>query len=181
MNTKNIIFKRILILPATALATMGGALAHCPLCTIGAGVVAVAAAKFGISIPVIALFTGAFAAAIGAWIARLIKWKIPHKETILVLLSYITTMVPLQPLIGEQFTSIPVYIMGNYGSILNKTYLINLYYTMSMIGAVIILLMPHISKKFTTLTKRENPLPYQGIILTFATLIVIGAIIQVLQ
>lgn len=173
--------RRIIVGIIAMLTTINGALAHCPLCTIGAGVVAVAAAKIGISIPVIALFIGAFAGAMGAWIARILPWKIPHKETILALLSYITTAIPLQPLIGYQYTSIPVYILGEYGTILNKTYLVNLYITMSIIGTIIMFIMPHISKQFTTLTKREKPLPYQGIILTFGILTLLSIIIEVLQ
>ncbi len=179
--TRVSVIKKLVIPPLAGLTMIGGTLAHCPLCTIGAGVLAVGAAQFGISIPVIALFLGAFAAAMGAWIARLLSWKFPHKETVFVLVSYLTTMIPIKPLIGDYYTSLPVYLAGEYGSFLNKTYLIDVYYVMSVLGAVIILLAPHISKHVTKLAKREHPLPYQGIVLTFLLLVSIGIMTQVLQ
>lgn len=153
--------------------------AHCPLCTIGAGVAATGAAWFGISNIVIGIFIGAFAIALGLWISKLIKKKyVPYQKSLLTIFSFLLTVFPLLPMMKE-YTSFSISILGDYGSLLNRTYLINLFLIGSFIGAIIMLLSPIISKKFTK-TRGNKKSSYQGIIITFILLIIVSIILQVL-
>lgn len=153
--------------------------AHCPLCTAGAVVAAGGAAWLGVSNIVIGIFIGAFAVSIGWWISRLIKKKyIPFQRTSIIILSFLTTIIPLLPLMKSPY---PFYIslIGDYGSLLNRTYLINLFLLGSLIGGFIVCLTPYLSKKISAL-RNKKIFPYQGIILTFILLIIISIILEVL-
>lgn len=147
------------------------ALAHCPLCTIGAGAVAVAAAWFGISSFSIGVFLGAFAIALGLWIGKLLKKQyMPHQTLIVGIISFFTTIIPLKPLFYDN-SAILVAFSGDYGTWLNTTYLIDKFIIGSVIGAVIVLLGPKISK-LISLKRKGKFLSYQGIILVFVLLLV---------
>ncbi len=151
--------------------------AHCPLCTAGALVAAGGAAYFGVSNIIIGLFIGAFAVSIGWWVSRLIKKRyIPYQRFIIIALSFITTVIPLLSTLKEFY---PLYISmaGDYGSLLNRTYLINLFLVGSIIGGIMVSLTPFVSKLITKLRKGKV-LPFQGIIITLLALIIVGIVIQ---
>ncbi len=151
--------------------------AHCPLCTLGAAAAAGGAAWFGVSKAVIGVFIGAFAVSIGWWIARLIKKQfIPFQKWVIILFSFATTVLPLLTIMNDIH---PVYISiaGGYGSLLNRTYLLNDFLVSSIIGGIVVSLTPWLSDKITKF-RNGKMLPYQGIILTFILLIIIGIIIQ---
>ncbi|MEK6817278.1 MAG: hypothetical protein AABX80_00600, partial [Nanoarchaeota archaeon] len=60
-------------------------MAHCPLCTIGAGALGAGAIWLGVSPVVVALFIGAFAMSMGMWFARIIKKQyIPFQKFFIV-------------------------------------------------------------------------------------------------
>ena len=150
--------------------------AHCPLCTIGAAAAAGGAAYFGVSQIVIGLFMGAFAVSIGWWISRLIKkMYIPFQKTLIVLFSFATTILPLLVIMNDIY---PLYIpwTGNYGSLLNRTYLINMFLVGSIIGGVIVCTTPLISNQITKL-RYGKMIPFQGVILTLSLLLIIGGLI----
>lgn len=154
--------------------------AHCPLCTIGAAAVAGGAAWMGVNHVVIGLFIGAFALSLGLWIARLIKKQyIPFQKSIIVLFSYVGTIVPLIPLLKSDY---PLFIswFGEYGSMFNKTYLFNLFLAGSLLGGLIVAATPWLSKKITAI-RQGKMIPYQGILLTFALLLLLGAGIQIVM
>ncbi|MFB6306225.1 MAG: hypothetical protein ABEH43_04435, partial [Flavobacteriales bacterium] len=90
------------------------ALAHCPLCTAGAGLAAGLAAWLGVSELSIGLFIGAFAVAVGIWIANILKFNFKGKSEALITVSFATTIFPLLYMFSE---SIPLYInwYGGYG------------------------------------------------------------------
>ena len=149
--------------------------AHCPLCTIGAGAAAAGAVWLGVNKVVVALFIGAFAMSMGLWFARLIKKKyLPLQKPLIIIIIFVSTVLPLIPLfkvIG------PLYIpIGEYG----KTFAINYSLISSLIGAALVFIAPSLSKKITTL-RHQKIIPFQGILLTFLLLIIIGAIIQVVM
>src|SRR3990167_7869874 len=74
-------------------------MAHCPLCTIGAGAAAAGAVWLGVSRVVVALFIGAFAISMGMWFSRIIKKRyIPFQKTVIILLIFATTIFPLLPI-----------------------------------------------------------------------------------
>ncbi len=155
------------------------ALAHCPLCTAGAATAALLALGLGISPAPIAIFVGAFAIAAGLWAGRLLKKNyIPRQKEALAALSYVATIVPLMPIMSD-YRSISVFLVGDYGSLLNRTYLINLFIFGSIIGGVIVATAPRISKLVTKL-RNNLTLPYQGIMITFLLLMISAVVIELL-
>ncbi len=147
--------------------------AHCPLCTIGAGAAAGVAVWLGVSKVVVALFVGGFAVSMGWWFGNVIKKKyVPFQKSILVVGSFLLTVLPLLPvfnIIG------PFYVpfIGEYGT----TYAINYSLISSIGGGLIVASSPFLSSQITKF--RNKTIPFQGVILTFVLLAVAGVIIQV--
>ncbi|PIT92926.1 MAG: hypothetical protein COU06_02740 [Candidatus Harrisonbacteria bacterium CG10_big_fil_rev_8_21_14_0_10_38_8] len=153
-------------------------LAHCPLCTIGAGLAAVLATSLGVKVGAVGLFIGAFAFALGIWISRILPREyIKHQEITLALLSFIATILPLIPLMDGGYYSFYISMIGEYGSLLNRTYIIDRFLLGSILGAVILWISPWLSKQITK-ARNNKIIPYQGISLTFAILILVALIIQ---
>lgn len=147
--------------------------AHCPLCTIGAGAAAAGAVWLGVSKVVIALFIGAFAMSMGMWFSNIPKKQyIPFQKTLIILVIFFSTVIPLFPL----FSAIgPLYLsfIGEYGSTFAFDYSI----ASSILGGVVVFISPKINSKIKE--KRSGKgIPYQGIIITFSMLIILGGIIQ---
>lgn len=176
MNLK----KLFLLSPLGFLINTVSVSAHCPLCTIGAVAVAGGAAYFGVSSIVIGLFIGAFAASLGLWIAKMVKKKkeyIKFQTPLIFIVIYLSTIIPIMPFIGGIY---PLYIswFGDYGSLFNRTYLLNTFLAGSLIGGFIMSIMPWVSSKITKARNGKMLFPYQGIILTLVILIIIGVILQ---
>lgn len=158
------------LIPATAKA-------HCPLCTAGAGVLAIGAAYLGINTAVVGVLIGAFALALALWVARIVKKQyIRYQKPILIVLVFLSTIIPLMPLIRE-YRSINLYLFGQYGSLFNRTYMFNLFIIGVIIGAIIMYLMPFASA-FVTRKRGGKTIPYQGIGLTFVLLLLVSLFIQ---
>jgi hypothetical protein len=151
--------------------------AHCPLCVAGAGTLAVGAAYLGVNVYVVGVLVGAFALALGLWTTRLVKKNyIPHQKPVITTLVFFSTIIPISPLI-QHYVSFNVYWFGEYGSLFNRTYIINRFLIGCAIGALIMYVSPYLSKEISKL--RENKLiPYQGITITFILLIVSSLIMQ---
>ncbi len=149
--------------------------AHCPLCTIGAGAAAGAAVWLGVSKVVVAMFIGAFAMSMGMWFSKIIKKQyIPFQKTIIILAVFLTTVFPIMPL----FKAIgPLYLsfIGEYGI----TYAVNYSIASSFLGALVVFISPLTSKGLSKL-RNGKIIPFQGVIITLLSLILIGAIIQLL-
>ncbi len=151
--------------------------AHCPLCTIGAGAVGAAAVWLGVSKVVVALFLGAFAMSMGMWFARVLDKKkrfIPFQYSLIVIVVFVLTVWPLMPLF-KAFGPLYLSFVGEYG----KTYAINYSLISSLFGGGIVLFSPTASKKITKLRKGKM-MAFQGIILTFVLLLIVGILIQLL-
>ncbi|MBI5389646.1 hypothetical protein HZB01_04690 [Candidatus Woesearchaeota archaeon] len=181
MNALKSIKKPMKIGTPLLLATLlvKGVQAHCPLCTIGVAAVAGGAMWLGVNTMIISLFVGAFAVSTGWWVGRMIKKKyIPYQTTAIVLASFLLTIIPLLPLLKNIY---PIFISwtGDYGSLLNRTYIIDLALVGSMLGGAIVAIAPWLSSRISALRKGKI-LPFQGVLLTLALLVVTGAIIQVM-
>ncbi len=164
-------------LPGTLLALMPSALAHCPLCTMGAAAAAGGAMYLGVNTIVVGLFIGAFAVSTGWWISRALKKEyFSGQKWALIVLSFLLTIIPIMPLIPG-ITPLYISMMGDYGSLLNRTYLLNNFLLGSVVGGTIVSSTPWMSGKITAIRKGKM-LPFQGVILTLALLVVIGVIIQ---
>jgi len=171
-------FKKFLGLPLF-LALMQSAYAHCPLCTVGAAAAAGGAAWLGVSKIVIGVFIGAFAVSIGWWVSNIIKKQyIPFQKPLITSLSFVTTIFPLLGLDVMQ-SIYPVYVSlaGDYGSLLNRTYILNLFLIGSILGGLMVSVTPWLSRKITIM-RNGKMLPYQGILLTFLLLVISSAIIE---
>ena len=94
----------------------------------------------------------------------------------LILISYLTTIIPLLPLINTPY---PIYVslFGEYGSLFNRTYLINALLVGSLIGGFIVSITPFVSKKISNI-RDGKMIPFQGIIITFLLLSIVGGVIQ---
>ena len=155
------------------------AYAHCPLCTIGAAAAAGTASYFGLNKAIIGIFIGAFAVSIGWYASKLIKRRvIPLQKALLISLSFFATIIPLIPLIESNYP-FPVFLFGGYGSLFNRTYLLNLFLLGSIIGGFIVLITPWLSEKITKL-RYGKFVPFQGILLTFALLIISSITIELI-
>ncbi|OIO20390.1 MAG: hypothetical protein CO029_02500 [Candidatus Magasanikbacteria bacterium CG_4_9_14_0_2_um_filter_41_10] len=151
--------------------------AHCPLCTVGAGALAVGASYIGVSTYVVGIFLGAFALALGIWMSRIVKKEyISYQKQILTVVIFLSTLLPLIPLL-QDYTSINIYWFGTYGTFFNKTYLIHKFLVGSSIGAVLMFISPAISLRVSKI-KQRRLFPYQGIVITFVLLFLASLIMQ---
>ncbi|HLC97400.1 MAG TPA: hypothetical protein VJC21_01305 [Candidatus Nanoarchaeia archaeon] len=169
-----------LLLGGLFVAQIRSALAHCPLCTMGVAAAAGGAAYLGIDKAIIALFVGAFAVSTGWWVGKKIKKRIiPFQLAAIVVLSFLLTVVPLLPLLERIY---PLYISwtGDYGSMLNRTYVLNLSWFTSALGGVIVGIAPWLSKKVSVL-RNEKIIPFQGVLLTIGLLLVFGVLLQLVM
>lgn len=147
------------------------AYAHCPLCTAGAGAAAAGAAWLGVNSTVIGILLGAFGLALGLWIGGMIQRSyIPYQRGLIGIFSWLTTVLPLQPILKD-YTSIYLSLTGDYGSLLNRTYLIDYFLVGSLLGAAIVIAAPYLSSLLTQ-TRQGRMLPYQGLGITFGLLLV---------
>ncbi|MBS3101924.1 hypothetical protein J4458_00575 [Candidatus Woesearchaeota archaeon] len=155
------------------------AYAHCPLCTIGAAAAAGTASYFGLNKAIIGIFIGAFAVSIGWYSSKLIKRKfIPLQKSAIILFSFFATVIPLMPMVESQYP-LGIFLFGEYGTLLNRTYLINLFLLGSIFGGIITSLTPWLSEKITHL-RHGKFVPFQGILLTFLLLIISSLIAEVI-
>lgn len=159
-----------------ALITPRIVFAHCPLCTAGAGLVAIGAYWIGVNGATIGVMLGAFAVALGLWIGRLIKKKyIPHQDDAIGVFSWLTTLLPLKMLLSD-YTSVYINWGGAYGTLLNRTYPINLFLVGGVIGGALLYIAPPLSR--TISARRGKTVPYQGIIITFILIILMSLVTQ---
>ncbi len=177
MSRKIIFYSAALLLLLVGMPKF--ALAHCPLCTVGIGMAAAGAIWLGINIVAIGLFVGAFALALGLWMNKIIKKKFFKGQRIAVgLASFVLTVIPLSLApIFQSYTSIYINISGDYGSWLNRTYLINLFILGSIMGACVLLVSPYISNLITKFRQGKR-ISFQGLIVTLCLLFLTALIIQ---
>lgn len=151
--------------------------AHCPLCTAGAGILAVVAASLGVPALIISTLLGGFALAMGLWFAKLIKKKyIRHQDHLVSGLIYLTTVLPLWPILKEyKILYAPFLGFDKYA---NKVP-VDIYLVGVVLGAIILLLTPYISKKVTILAQKQI-IPFQGIVITMILLVLLPTLINAL-
>ena len=91
--------KSVFIVLAVLISLIGGApsvMAHCPLCTAGAGAGIMAARLYGIDDSIVGIFIGALIVSSALWFNKWLKKKIdfPLQEAVLVILTFFMTVVP---------------------------------------------------------------------------------------
>lgn len=154
------------------------ALAHCPLCTASAGVGALLAKEIGMKSSAIGIFIGAFAVALGLWLANVLRRKINFKflTSISILISFLTISLPLKTYLYDN-GSFYLSLFGDYGSLFNRTYVYDKFLIGSFWGALIMFLGPSLSKKLIKITGKV--FPFQGLIMTFLLLIIFAIGLQI--
>lgn len=152
-------------------------LAHCPLCTVGTGALAVLAASVGVSTAVAGIFIGAFSLALALWLSRLVKKKyISNQDTILTVAIFLGTVIPIMPLIREH-RSVYVSLFGQYGTLMHNNYLINLFLVGVVVGAGLLFVSPFISRQVTQIRQGQT-LPFQGMSIMIILLVLTALIFQ---
>lgn len=170
------IFQVFSLLTLNFLLSTGLSSAHCPLCTIGAGAVAVGASFLGVKDIVTGVFVGAFALALGLWSTKLVRKKLFRwQDEIIVLIIFFSTILPISRMI-KGYLAYYINLGGTYGSIFNRTYVINAFVAGSLIGALIMLISPWISRKLKS--KFGYTIPFQTMAIIFSLLIIFTVILQ---
>jgi len=176
-SAKNIFRKRNL-----SLFVVGGILfplvtrAHCPLCTAGAGLLAVLAISLGVPALIISTLLGGFALAMGLWIAKLVKKKYIHyQDPILSGVIYLSTVLPLWPVLKE-YKTLYAPLLG-FDKYADKVP-VDIYLVGVIIGAIVPLLSPYVSKKISTIARRQV-VPFQGIFITLILLVAVPLLINI--
>ena len=171
--------KKLFVYLAVFFTSLQQALAHCPLCTAGAAVAAGGAAYLGVDNTIIALFIGAFAVSTGLWSNRWFpKQYVRYQKQLLVVLAFALTVIPILPIIPSVL-GMPIFLYGSYGSLLNRTYIINVSLLAALFGGFIVIITPYISRKIS-LYRDGKMFPYQGMLLTLLLLIITGILLQVI-
>src|SRR3989338_8718980 len=153
-------------------------LAHCPLCTLGAGAAALGASWLGVGAMSIGVWLGAFSLALGFWMARIVRKKFfSHEDKIIAVVSFFGTILPLMPLMRDD-GSIFINWAGDYGTLLNRTYVFNKFAIGAVLGAAIMYFAPLISKKISKW--RNKSIQYQGMIAILSLLAAISILIEIL-
>jgi hypothetical protein len=169
--------KKILIFFFPFFFLMETVKAHCPLCTIGAAAAAGGAVWLGVDILVVALFIGAFAVSTGWWFSRIIKKKfIPFQNWIIIISSFLLTIIPIRKMLSD-LRPWYIHLSGEYGSLLNRTYVIDLFVVGAIIGGLVVCIAPPLSKKLTRM-RNGKLIPFQGVIITIGLLLLLGVILQ---
>lgn len=151
--------------------------AHCPLCTAAIVGAAGGAAVLGVSYSVIGLFVGAFAVSTGWWVARAVKRRVvPMQEQALVAASFLLTVLPLAPFMPS-VEALNVFWFGPYGSLFNATYVYDSFLAASVLGGAIVAVAPALSARVAEV-RGGRRVPYQGVLLTLALLVLAGVALQ---
>lgn len=148
--------------------------AHCPLCTVGAAGAALLAAYLGISAAPVGVFVGAFGLAAGLWSAKLIRKRyVRGQANILGVLSFASVVIPVMPMM-RQYYSLYVPWVGDYG----YTFAIDKFLVGAIVGAVVLYSAPYLSRKLTRL-RGDRMVPYQGMLISLGTLLVVSGLLEV--
>lgn len=151
--------------------------AHCPLCSAGAGGAAAVASALGVGLGAVGVFVGAFGIATGLWTAAYVdRQYVPHQGRLLAVGVALTIVLPVLPMMDEV---VPVFlsVAGEYGSPLNRTYLVNTYLLGSAVGGGVTVVTPTISRRISEF--RGSTAPFQGLALTFLLLAATATVLEV--
>ncbi len=161
--------KKVLIATLSLLLIPKLSLAHCPLCTVGAGAAGGFAVWLGVSQGVVGIFIGAFGFAIGLVMAKRFK-NIP--EHILGLLTFVLTVLSVAALFRD-VQGIFIPFLGDYGEIVTA----NQFLLGSVMGALILIFSPLISEKVKKI--RGKTFQFQTMLITFGLLILTSIIAEI--
>lgn len=169
--------KKLLAFISSFFLLTKNSLAHCPLCTAGAGAAAGVATYLGIDFAVIGVLIGGFSWALGSWTAKWFRKKFgdyfSQQKLVITILIYGSIIVPGYFWMPEA-TPITLWMIGEYGTTLS----FNNFLAGGLVGGLIVSQTPRLSKKISEI--RGETFPYQGMSLTFILLVIAGIFAQVL-
>jgi len=180
MNRKTIkkkLFRGEKVIPAVLGLSLLPSLAHahCPLCTAGAGILAVVAASIGVPVLVVSTLLGGAALSMGIWLGKVLKKKfIPYQRHVITWLVYFSTVIPLWPILKDYKTLYAPFL--GFDKYANKIP-VDLYAVGVIIGAIILLVTPYLSKKLSVVAGKQI-IPFQGIVITLLLLIIVPLLIN---
>lgn len=152
--------------------------AHCPLCTGAIGVAAVAAKYYGMDLIIIGLFVGAFGISTGLWVGRKIKKEyFKFQLWTIVLLSFLLTVIPLRVFSGEN-VYIPIRLFGEVGGMFNKVYWFDRLFFGSWIGGLLSVFSFGVHNTAKKFNNGNVFIPFQGVVLTLAVLLLAGIVVE---
>ncbi|MEK6904401.1 MAG: hypothetical protein AABW87_02290 [Nanoarchaeota archaeon] len=161
--------KLIFLISIFLFFVLPSAYAHCPLCT-GAVVAGAAGAKYlGLDVTIIGIFVGAFAISLGLWVSRKIKSYFKYQSLVIIILSFILTVVPVMPYVND-LVPVPVLLTGGAGSLLNKVYFVNKLLLGSIIGAVVTFI-GYLLHLLIKVRHGKVIVPFQGVVITMLLLL----------
>lgn len=168
--------RRIIFAVASAVLGVGipsSALAHCPLCTVGAVVIGLGAYKLGVSTLSVGIALGAASLAFGLWMAKLVqKQYIPGQRALVALIVFATTVLPVAPFLpGARGLYLPW--IGQYGT----TLVIPNVVLGAVMGGLLVLLAPGASRALTRLRNGAH-VPFQGMLMVMALLAAVLAVVE---
>jgi len=147
--------------------------AHCPLCTIGVGALAVFAASIGVPSVIVATLIGGSAMALGLWLKGVIKKKyIPLQDDLVTVLVYASTVLPLIPMLRE-YKPFYVPFLGEYGT----TYTVDVYLIGILFGAIAVVMASPLSSVLKKLNN-DKVISFQGMIITFLLLTITSVLLM---
>ena len=161
--------KKIFLIPSFMLLLLENIMAHCPLCTGAAVAGAVGAKYYGFDVTLVGLFMGAFAISLGLWFNRKARVYFRFQKTILVIVLFLLTIIPAIPFIKDSIY-FPLFMYGDYGSILNRIYSVNKFLLGSIIGSIITLFAYYLHNNIK-IRHGKVLFPYQGVVLTIFLLL----------
>ncbi len=151
--------------------------AHCPLCTLGAGLIAGTAAYMGVDVLVVGVVIGGFSWLLGRWFAKTLSGRIGKfvaaQDLLLSAIIYLTIVIPIRMGI-EKYISFYLSLAGDYGTLLNRTYVINSFLLGSVIGLLAVVFALPVSNLISKI--RGESLRFQGMAMTLLILILTASI-----
>lgn len=144
--------------------------AHCPICTVAVGAAAISAKYYGLDTSIIGLLIGAFGISTGLWIGLKAKKYFRFQLPLIVLASFLLTLVPLL-YIDKSPVYLPLLLLGQPGSLLNRVYWLNKILFGGIIGGLITLAAFYIHTHIKKVNGRVL-FPFQGIVITLIFLII---------
>ena len=162
----------LLVISLFTIVSSAAVMAHCPLCTVAVGAAAISAEMYGVDPSIVGIFIGAFGISTGIWIARKIKHHFPFQTSLIVLASFLLTVIPLYK-INSDYLYIPLLLAGSAGSILNKVYWLNKILVGSVLGGIVSLFAYGIHV-FIKKINGKVLFPFQGIVITIISLLLLS-------
>src|SRR3990167_9200674 len=99
----------LLVISLFTIVSSAAVMAHCPLCTAAVGAAAISAEMYGVDPSIVGIFIGAFGISTGIWIAMKIKHHFPFQTSLIVLASFLLTVIPLYK-INSDYLYIPLLL-----------------------------------------------------------------------